>query len=63
MRIKMKKPRIYISGHLLENVSYQRSYLTKKGHQGWLSIVDDSGKTIHLSKTMQELFEIQQEPE
>lgn len=52
-KIKLAKPRIYIRGHLLENVSYQKSYLAMPGHAGWLKIVDDTGKTIHLSKTIQ----------
>jgi len=56
VRLKMEKPRIYVRGHLLENVSYDKSYRARQGHAGWLIITDDSGKTIHLSKTMQKLF-------
>lgn len=53
IRVRLAKPRVYIRGHLLENISYQKSYLATKGHAGWLKIVDDTGKTIHLSKTIQ----------
>lgn len=52
-KIKLAKPRIYTKGHLLENVDYQKSYLAMKGHAGWIKIVDDAGKTVHLSKTIQ----------
>lgn len=52
-RIKLAKPRIYVRGHLLENIAYNKVYSASNGHAGWLKVVDDSGKTIHLSKTMQ----------
>ncbi|MCY1418940.1 hypothetical protein D9M71_345140 [compost metagenome] len=52
-RIRLVKPRICIRGHLLEHVSYDRDYACTPTGSGWLKIVDDTGKTIFLSNTMQ----------
>lgn len=56
MKIKMAKPLYFIRGHLLENVDPYQIHEAKPSGSGWLKIVDSSGKTVFLSKTMQKKY-------
>ena len=50
--IQLAKPRIYTLGHLLANFDYRKKYRVGKGWGTYVSAIDDSGKTVYLSKTM-----------
>lgn len=56
MRVKMSKPLFFTQGHLLANVDPFKSHAATNGGAGWLKIVDSTGKTVFLSKTMQRKY-------
>lgn len=59
MKVKMRKPYFFVKDHLLANVDPFKSHAANKAGSGWLKIVDSTGKTVFLSKTMQaKYFEV-----
>lgn len=56
MRVKMSKPYFFIRSHLLADVDPFKSHAATNGGSGWLKIIDSTGKTVFLSKTMQRKY-------
>lgn len=56
MRIKMVKPTYFVKDHLLANVDPFKSHAATNGGAGWLKIIDSTGKTVFLSKTVQRKY-------
>lgn len=56
MRIRMAKPLFFVKDHLLANVDPFKIHAATKAGSGWLKIVDSTGKTVFLSKSIQRKF-------
>lgn len=56
MKIRMAKPLFFIRGHLLENVDPYKEHAAHPAGAGYLKIIDSTGKTVFLSKTMQKRY-------
>ena len=56
MRVKMRKPLFFVKDHLLANVDPFKSHAATNAGRGWLKIVDSTGKTVFLSKSIQRKY-------
>jgi hypothetical protein len=57
----MAKPLFFVKEHLLANVDPFKIHAATKAGAGWLKIVDSTGKTVFLSKSIQREYFVEVE--